>query len=141
VRQPAKVATRGVVSKPASTVYAVRAGDRDPGKRAAPLAMPKRSLSDTTRTKALTRSPTTVNPDARPNTSLRVSALKLKVPDRGNAVRTVTKTAPQKADTKSTRPARSDPAPRDQITCKARPESNKPKKGGGSGKAFVPWCR
>lgn len=26
------------------------------------------------------------------------------------------------------------------ATCKERPRSNKPRKGGGSGKTFVPWC-
>ncbi len=28
----------------------------------------------------------------------------------------------------------------EKMTCKARPDSNKPKGGGGSGKRFVPWC-
>jgi hypothetical protein len=31
--------------------------------------------------------------------------------------------------------------PDDKLTCKARPESNRPRRGGGGGgKRFIPWC-
>lgn len=142
VRPPAKVATRGVVSKPASGVYAVRAGDRNPVAARAERPLPPRSLSDAiSGGRTVNDTQPARNPDARPNTSLRVSALKLSVPDRVSVSRTPKKPALPNTDIKSTRPARSDPAPRDQVTCKARPENNKPKKRGGSGKSFVPWCK
>lgn len=142
VRPPAKGATGGVGSKPSTGVYAIRAGDRTPVSPRAERPLPPRSLSESVSGgRTVNDSQPARNPDARPNTSLRVSALKLSVPDRVSVSRTLNKPALPNTDTKSTRPARSDPVPRDQVTCKARPENNKPKKGGGSGKSFVPWCK
>lgn len=31
--------------------------------------------------------------------------------------------------------------PRDKVTCKARPDNNKPSGSGGGKKRFVPWCK
>lgn len=59
------------------------------------------------------------------------------------AVTVVTRATPQKAAGKvnSTNTVSSAPKPRDKMTCKPRPENNKPKGGGGgSMRRFIPWC-
>lgn len=46
-----------------------------------------------------------------------------------------------KAASLNTRPERSADKPREKMVCKARPESNRPRRGGGGGgKRFIPWC-
>lgn len=56
------------------------------------------------------------------------------------------KSVPEKAaateKATSTRKTSSPEKAREKVaTCKARPENNKPKGSGGSGKDFVPWCK
>lgn len=126
----------GVVSNPSSRVLGGVSGARVGGKRQSILRLPAGKpakaraylLGKSERAEA-------VKPKKRKTIQKTASPAQ---PGR----KVVSKKAASTEKATSTSKASSPEKARENVaTCKARPEKNTPKKGGGSGKEFVPWCR